>query len=230
MSNYLNVNIPYFWGFLDTAFLHDNEADAANERIPMEFFLYTSIPNTCGLFTGMSEWGTQHARIPIHYIHTEPEGGKDYPLDFLQLWDSFSYHCSATTVNYIKNRSCQILLKDKSVVEGVYMFTLDWCNGGYSEIAAAHKTGHVIKADGRIFIQPNNRIIHWNDGGAFTSKVLKERPDWKVFSQEFSCEQAAGKWVADSEEELWMYGFKEQKECQNADGADREIGVPKEET
>jgi hypothetical protein len=208
-ENYLNVNIPFFWGFLDTAFLCDREPSAANERIPMEFFLYTSIPNRCGLFTGMSEWGTQHARIPIHYIHTEPTGGVDYPLDFLQLWDSFSYHCSALTIDYIKNRSCKVLLKDRSIIDGTYMFTLDWCNGGYSEIAAGHKTGHVINANGRVFIQPNNRIVRWNDGGAFTSKTLKGRPDWKVFSQEFSCEASASRWVADSDDELYWYGFKE---------------------
>lgn len=209
MSNYLNVNIPYFWGFLDTAFLYDKEPNPANDRILMEFFLYTSIPNRCGLFTGMSEWGTQHARIPVHYIYTTEEVGKNYPLDFLQLWDSFSYNCSALTIDYIKNRSCQVLLKDRSTVEGTYMFTLDWCNGGYSEIAAGHKTGHVINADGRIFIQPNNRIVRWNDGGAFTSKRLQGKPDWKVFSQEFSCEASGGRWLADSNEELYWYGFKD---------------------
>ena len=89
------------------------------------------------------------------------------------------------------------------------MFTLDWCNGGYSEIAAGHKTGHVINADGRVFIQPNNRIVRWNDGGAFTSKTLAGRPDWKVFSQEFSCEASGGRWVADSNEELYWYGFQD---------------------
>jgi len=207
--NYLNIDIPFFWGFLDEGFLYDREPSAANPRIPMEFFLYTSIPNRCAMFTGMSEWGTQHARIPIHYIHTEPEGGKDYPLDFLQLWDSFSYHCSALQAEYLRNKSVEILLKDKTTIDGVYMFTLDWCNGGYSEMAAGHKSGHVINADGRLFIQPNNRIIRWNDGGAFTCKRLTNRPDWKVFSQEFSCEQSGGKWQSDSEEELYWYDFNQ---------------------
>jgi len=207
--SYLNVNTPFFWGFLDEAFLYDREPNANNPRLPMEFFLYTSIPNRCAMFTGMSEWGTQHARIPINYIYTEPEGSKDYPLDFLQLWDSFSYYCSALQVDYLKNKSVELLLKDKSVISGVYMFTLDWCQGGYSEMAAGHKTGHVINADGRLFVQPNNRILRWNDGGAFTCKKLIGRPDWKVFSQEFSCEQSASNWVSDSEEELYWYDFKD---------------------
>jgi hypothetical protein len=207
-ANFLHINIPYFWGYLDTSFLYDELAGTRKELIPMEFYAYTSIPNRCGMFDGMTEWGTQHARIPIQYIHTEPDGGKMYPLDWLQLWDSFSYYCSAQTVNYLKNKSVRILLKDQTTVDGIYMFTLDWAAGGYSEIAAGHKTGHVFKANGRIFIQPNNRILRWNDGGAFTSKQLEGRPDWRVFSQEFSCEQSGSKWSADSDEELYWYGFR----------------------
>jgi len=208
MTNYLRIDIPFFWGFLDTSFLADEVAGTTGEYIPMEFFAYTSIPSRCGLFDGMTEWGTQHARIPTHYIHTAPEGGTQYPLDWLQLWDSFSYYVSAIETAYLKNKGCTILLKDKTTVDGTYMFTLDWCRGGYSEIAAGNKTGQVINAAGRIFIQPNNRIIRWMDGGAFTSGGLRERPDWKVFSQEFSCEATGGKWVADSDEENYWYGFK----------------------
>lgn len=208
-GGFLNVNVPFFFGFLDTAFLRDKEPSVKNERIPMEFFLFTSIPNRCAMFTGMSEWGTQHARIPVHYIHTEPTGGTDYPLDWIQLWDSFSYHCSALEISYLKNRAAIILLKDRSQLQGQYKFTLDWCQGGYSEMAAGHKTGHVIEADGRLFIQPNNRILRWCDGGAFTCKRLDHRPNWKVFSREFSSERSAHKWVAADEEEKYWYDFKE---------------------
>lgn len=208
--NYLNVNIPYFWGFLDESFLYDKDPDINAPRIPMEFFMYTSIPNRCGLFTGMTEWGTQHARIPVNYIYREETGGLDVPLDFLQLWDSFSYYCSAFTIDYIKNRAAKILLKDRRTVEGIYLFTLDWAQGGYAEMAAGHKTGHVFSAGDRIMIQPNNRVIQWYDGGAYTTGPLQGRPDWKVFSKEFSCEQSASRWVAADTEELYWYDFKEE--------------------
>lgn len=208
-NQFLHINIPFFCGYLDEAFLYDEEPNVNNPRIPMEFFVYTSITNRAGMFTGMSEWGTQHARIPIHYIHSEPTGGLDVPLDFLQLWDSLSYYCSANEYDYLKNHAAEIILKDKRVVKGKYMFTLDWALGGYSEMAAGHKTGHVINAEGRIFIQPNNRILRWSDGGAFTTGPLKGKPDWKIFSKEFSAEQSASRWVSDSEEELFWYDFKE---------------------
>ena len=207
-NQFLHINIPFIFGYLDEAFLYDKEPDVNNPRIPMEFFIYTSIPGRCGMFTGMSEWGTQHARIPIHYIYTQPKEGLNAPLDHLQLWDSFSYYCSANQYEYLKNRACEIILKDKSIIKGKYLFTLDWALGGYSEMAGGHKTGHVINAEGRLLIQPNNRINRWADGGAFTTGGLKEIPKWKVFSKEFSCENSASKWVSKSEEELFWYDFK----------------------
>lgn len=207
--SYLNVNIPYFWAFLDEGFLYDRDPDHSAPRIPIEVFMYTSIPNRCGLWTAMTEWGTQHARIPTQYLYREPEGGLDVPLDYLQLWDSFSYHCSALTVDYLKNRGVEVLLKDRRVVRGTYLFTLDWGQGGYAEMAAGHKTGHVLDCDGRILVQPNNRVIRWTDGGAFTTGRLPGRPDWKVFSKEFSCEQSGGRWVAADEDEVYWYDFKD---------------------
>lgn len=207
--SYLNVNIPYFWAFLDEGFLYDRDPDHAAPRIPIEVFMYTSIPNRCGLWTAMTEWGTQHARIPTQYLYREPEGGLDVPLDYLQLWDSFSYYCSALTVDYLKNRAVEVLLKDRRVVRGTYMFTLDWGQGGYAEMAAGHKTGHVLDCEGRILVQPNNRVIRWSDGGAFTTGRLQGRPDWKVFSREFSCEQSGGRWVAADDEEVYWYDFKD---------------------
>ena len=206
---YLNVNTPFFWGFLDEGFLYDRDPDINAPRICMEFFLYTSIPGRCGLWTGMTEWGTQHARIPTHYIYREPAGGLDVPLDFVQIWDSFSYNVACTEFAYLKNKSCKILLKNRQTIEGKYMFTLDWAEGGYGEMAAGHKTGHVLDAGSRIFIQPNNRIVQWMDGGSFTCGPMKERPKWLAFSKEFSCEAAGGRWVSASEEELYWYDFKE---------------------
>ena len=81
-------------------------------------------------------------------------------------------------------------------------------------MAGGHKCGHVIwgvsdkdgKPVNQLFCQPNNRVV-WSDGGAFISKKL-EKPDWKVFTQEFSCEGGT-KWVA---EDNWdyFYQFKEE--------------------
>jgi hypothetical protein len=107
------------------------------------------------------------------------------------------------------------MLKNKTFEKAKYMFTLDWCFGphytsGYGEMAAGHKCGHVLVGEGgQYFLQPNNRVL-WMDGGSFIAKQFPMKPDWRVFSQEFSCEHTGSRWVSESEEELWFYDFKEQ--------------------
>lgn len=46
------------------------------------------------------------------------------------------------------------------------------------------------------------------DGGSFISRKLN-KPDWKVFSKEFSCEHTGSRWVSESDEELYFYEFTE---------------------
>jgi hypothetical protein len=50
------------------------------------------------------------------------------------------------------------------------------------------------------------------DGGSFISRTFDKKPDWKVFSKEFSCEHTGSRWVSKSEEEEYFYEFKEAKE------------------
>jgi len=214
LSNYLNVNIPYFFAGMDKAFLYDDEPNPKNDRVPVEVFMYTSVPQRCGMFSVMTEWGSQHARVPIHYLSSlyvdRPTG---YPLDWIQLWDSVSYYASCTIVDYCKNRGAMIWLKDHTQHKAKYMFTLDWCLGphytsGYGEYAAGHKNGHVFEGEGgQYFIQPNNRVL-WMDGGSWITKPL-DKPDWQIFSREFSCEHTGSRWVSESDDELYFYRFKE---------------------
>jgi len=211
--NYLNLNIPTFLAYLDTGFLYNEEPNYKNDAVPVEVFNFTSIPQRCGLFSVMTEWGTQHARVPIHYLRATPEATTAYPLDWLQLWDNMSYYASAGIYDYLKNRTAMIMLKDKTRHKAKYMFTIDWCLGpqyhsGYGEMAAGHKCAHVFEGEGgQFFMQPNNRLL-WLDGGAWISKELA-KPDWKVFGLEFSCESTGSRWVSESDEELYFYDFKE---------------------
>lgn len=214
MSNYLNLNIPTFFAYMDSGFLYDEDPNPSNEKLVVEVFSYTTIPQRCGMFNVMTEYGSQHARVPIHYLwSTQNTTWTNYPLDWLQLWDSMSYYGSAVIVEYLKNKAANILLKDGSKHKGKYMFTIDWCLGpqynfGYGEMAAGHKCGHVFLGEGgQFFIQPNNRVL-WMDGGSFISRKLN-KPDWKVFSKEFSCENTGSKWTSSSDEELFFYQFKE---------------------
>lgn len=213
MSNYLNVDIPVFTAYLDCGFLYNKQPDINNERIPVEVFGYTSIPQRCGLFSVMTEFGSQHARVPIHYLRSSIKNGTDYPLDWLQLWDSLSYYTSINIIQYLKNRAANVILKNQQQEKVKYLFTIDWCLGlnycsGYGEMPGGHKCGHVFQGNGQYFIQPNNRVL-WLDGGSWINKKLTNRPSWQVFSQEYSCEHHGSKWITKDEEDSWFYEFKE---------------------
>jgi len=215
VSNYLNVNVPIFYAGLDEAFLYDRDPSPFNKRLVVEVFAYTSIPQRCAMFSVMTEYGSQHARVPIHYLWSLNNEGANtaFPLDWLQLWDSVSYYASVTVLEYCKNRTALIWLKNHQQHRGKYLFTVDWCLGlqyscGYGEYAAGHKCGHVFEGEGgQFFMQPNNRVL-WLDGGSFITLRL-DKPDWKVFSQEFSCESTGSRWTSESDEELYFYTFKE---------------------
>ena len=216
MSNYLNLNVPTFSALLDEAFLFDSHPSPLNNKIPVEVFAFTSIPQRCALFSVMTEYGSQHARVPIHYLSAANQNDHTaYPLDWLQLWDSISYYASVTILEYCKNRAALIWLKDHTQHKAKYLFTVDWCLGsqysnGYGENAGGHKCGHLYVGDGgQFFMQPNNRVL-WLDGGSFITKSLG-KPDWKIFSQEFSCEHTGSRWVSESDEELYFYTFKERQ-------------------
>jgi len=210
---YLNASIPTQICYLDTSFLDNAKPRTTNAWIPIEVFGVTSIPRRCLMFNGMSEFGAQFARIPIHYLSFSQTPSSDFPLDWLQLWDSFSYYFSITRYDYLKNSSAYIILKDKTKELAKYCFTIDWCNGedyslGYSEISSGHKCAHVFWGEnGQMFAQPNNRIL-WRDSGAWISSELPEDyKSWKVFGKEFTCEGSAHKWFT-NEEESMFYEFK----------------------
>lgn len=213
MSNYLHINVPVFAAYLDTAFTKNELPNVDNERILVEVFAFTSIPRRCAMFSVMTEYGAQFARVPLHYLRSQESGGTDYPLDWLQLWDTYSYYSSISIIEYTKNSKAHILLKDKTIEPAKYLFTIDSCLGpqfqyGYSEMAGGHKNGHVFEGDnGQYYIQPNNRVI-WKDGGAFINKKLPNDLNWKVFTREFTCERSGSRWTSEQEEDVYFYGFK----------------------
>ena len=213
MSNYLNIDVPVFTAYLDSSFVYNKPPNKDAERYPVEVFSFTSIPQRCALFSVMTEYGSQHARVPISYLRSTPTEGTDYPLDWIELWDSLSYYASVNTNQYLKNRSANIILKNRTIQKAKYLFTIDWCLGpqyqsGYGEMAGGHKCGHFFQGDGQYFLQPNNRVL-WIDGGSWINKKFTEKPQWKVFTQEFSCENQSSRWQILDEEDYWFYEFKE---------------------
>ena len=214
--SYLQANIPIQSAYLDKSFLKNEEAGTIDEYLPVEIFSVTSIPRRCLLFNVMSEYGAQFTRVPIHYLKNKLNCSTVYPLDWIQLWDSFSYYFNITRFEYLKNSNAYIILKNKEKIVGKYVFTIDWCNSeeynlGYSEVQGGHKLAHVFWGEnGQMFAQPSNRCL-FRDSGAWISKKLPDDfKTWKVFSKEFTCEGNAYKWTA-GDDELMFYEFDRDK-------------------
>jgi hypothetical protein len=210
---YLVSSTPIMNMWMDTSFLFDQPPYTTKAFIPVEVFSVVSIPRRCLMFHVMTEMGSQHARVPIQYLWDKQPTAETpvYPLDWLQLWDSFSPYHAVVRLDYLKHAACRVVMKNRTEVCGAYQFTIDWCEGteypfGYSERASGHKCAHVITLEnGQLAAQPNNRVI-WSDGGAWIGVPLQGHHTWKVFSQEFSCEAMGWKWYTGSEE-LVYYPF-----------------------
>jgi hypothetical protein len=217
---YLNVDIPLFATYLDTSFLYDEEPRTTGEYIPVEVFSFTSINRRCGLFSVMSEMGSVHARVPIHFLcdKKEEDGLTNYPLDWLELWDSYGPYVTVQRHEYLKNAACKVMLKNKQWHDATYMMTFDWCYGpdfqtGQSENPGGHKQGHLLCGEGgQFFIQPGNRVV-WRDGGAWISKELDGHQKWKAFSKVYSCELNGSRWFA-GDDSLYFYEFNKNNDSE----------------
>jgi hypothetical protein len=88
-----------------------------------------------------------------------------FPLDFLQLWDCLSYNISVIEKRVLRGVKTYTTMKDQSIVEGEYLFTIDTTHSdpneidcGWSETPNEHKCYNISKLEnGQICAQPNNR-------------------------------------------------------------------------
>jgi hypothetical protein len=117
-----------------------------------------------------------------------------YPLNWLQLWDCFSYNISVIKKQRLRNARCEVIMKDKSKAPGYYLFTIDSCSSdpneidvSWSETPNEHKSFNIIKLDnGQFAAQPNNRIL-WKHQSQTPSTDLKI-PYFKFSTKTWICE------------------------------------------
>ena len=109
---------------------------------------------------------------------------KLYELSALQLWDCFTHNIITVEKEIIANHICSVRMKDDSVIDGNYLFTIDSimddvsldCSQVY--ITEEHKSMNLIALhNGQYAIQPNNRII-WKSPSLIPKKVAT--PDLEV--------------------------------------------------
>lgn len=160
----LNANIPPIDCYVRGNFLR-NQIDSHDQYFECVIFGVSSVQNRSPLFHFMMEDGGLWWRMPINAFCTKP-GVPEVDLHELVLWNSFSPYVAVTKFANLTNLRMSYKDRQKNVVQGKYLFTLDWHNpdsnrldDGYSETPNEHKCGHVIQRDdGNFAIQPNNRV------------------------------------------------------------------------
>jgi hypothetical protein len=136
------------------------------------------------------------------------------PLDYLEIWDSFSYNITVIEKNTLSGLQCKIFMKDKKLYDGNYMFTIDSChsepnelNVSLSETPNEHKSFNIIKLDnGQFVAQPNNRVLFYDQSLTPNGVTI---PDFKVSTKEYYCEDGS-KWSSGNVDSFF-YNLDERK-------------------
>lgn len=191
----LNANIDNLKCFVRLSHFTKNKEDE-NTYHKAYAFAVQSVAGKILTFHIMTDYGMMRSRVPISEIFLERENNKDIPADFKQLWDCFSENISVITYDYLYEKRCQVVLKDKSFVWATYLFTVDWYRNGYSDEPSDYKCGHILVADdGYLMCQPNNRI-YWKDSNWVTKEFPEElRKRIKVDDDLISVETVSDRWV-----------------------------------
>jgi hypothetical protein len=159
-------------------------------------------------FHGMTDYGMLRSRIPIDQLFFTDNSTKDVPAHFKQLWDCFSENVTVVRYDFLKDKRCQVVLRDGSKVWATYWFTVDWYNNGYSDEPSDYKCGHILVADdGYLLCQPNNRI-YWKDSNWITKDFPIPSSDIKVDSFLQSVETVSDRWVSE-DTDSYYYNLKE---------------------
>ena len=200
---YLIANIPPIEVFIRKEFLYDFLTDQKGNQLgkgeyeSAHWLTVKSIRNQALYFESLiHDYGAVYDKLPIHaYVwRTNVDQGKLYPLDWLQLWDGMSYNISVIRKEGLRNARCEVIMKDKSMAPGYYLFTVDTCasepnevNVSWAETPNEHKSFNIIKLDnGQFAAQPNNRII-WKHQSHTPTSDLK-RPYFKFSTKSWFCE------------------------------------------
>lgn len=113
----------------------------------------------------------------------------------------FSYDFSVVPFSWLSEMRCQVILRDRQILEGTYYATVGWYGNNDSEEPgeAGLKDGHIVFLDcGCITCQPNSRIIFHEP--SFITNPYKiregERPDYLTQTYKFKCE-IDSRWTAE---------------------------------
>lgn len=142
------------------------------------------------MFHVLLEDGASYWNLPISAL-CHKEKAPLRALSELQRWDCFGVEFEVTVFDYLKGARAKVFLANSvgelAAESGIYVFTVDWTNNGFSDEPSQHKCAHIIALDdGNFAAQPNNRL-QFIDASFVKPFVLM--PHYKTNTHRFSAEQ-----------------------------------------
>lgn len=169
-------------------------------------FAVQSIKGRALAFHVLLETGAHYRQIPLHWIlHLNRYDFIGYSLPLLELWDCFSYRPIVTVFDFLKDYSCDAILKDKTKVSASYWCTIDWLpdsddKAGFLLQPDQNKCAHlVLLENGQIAALPTNRIA-FKDGFFIGNTPEPESQGYKPTLDIHHAEDCDRWSVADKEE------------------------------
>lgn len=191
----LNSNIPNFKCLVRQSYFTKND-DHKDIFHNCYAFGIQSIGSKILTFHIMTDYGMLRSRVPISEIYIK-KPVSDIPYHYKQLWDCFGNDVTVTEFEYLQDKRCNVILRDRSIVWATYMFTIDWQNNPYSNEPTDYKCGHILVSDdGYLLCQPNNRI-YWKDSNWITKQFPIKPQDIKVDMELLNVESVSDRWVAE---------------------------------
>lgn len=194
---FLNTSIPEFECLVRSEFLYDLQEHTGEFERALAFGVSSVAGRALG-FHVMTECGACVWRLPVHALCHEPSRPK--PLDYLELWDCFSNEVAVTEFDYLSERACWVIMKDRRKARGEYVMTFDWTGSAWADGAGdnGHKCLHLIALEtGHYALQPNNRIL-WHDPAWVTPK----KPDYKTNTRVWKVENS-DKWTTENTDKMF---------------------------
>jgi hypothetical protein len=199
----MNANIPPFKCLIPARFLtQDEQTEGFEEGYA---FAIQSYRGRALHFHVLLKSGAHFRHIPLHWLLHDTPLVETTQLEDLQLWDCYSYRPVVTVLDFLKDYQCDVLLKDKSVVQGTYYCTVDWlpdsdCESGVLLQVDQNKCGHLILLDdGRICCMPTNRIM-FKDAYFIGNKPNASSKQYRTIDTVFRAEDCNRWSVAESDE------------------------------
>ncbi len=208
---YLNASIPEIECLLRKEYLYNFER-GHGEFIDCLVFGASSIQGRALGFHALTRFGGQFGRLPLSAFAWK-KSAPNLPLEWLQIWDCFSYDFSVVEYDWLQGQRCSTFLKDGKWYDGQYLMTIDWCGSPTAERArdTGWKCAHLLRLDNGCFAaQPNNRT-RWYDA-SFITEPFPEKPDFKTMGREFKCED--GQRWATEDSDRFFYRYQEHTKAQ----------------